>query len=128
MSSITVFQADPLGFFLYPTEAFALPLQPGDFNVPYGALIDEPPAAPQGFVARVGDSGWQLVEDHRQDRLFYMAQVAKGDELAIFADYTIGDRVMVDGQEQRYDGGGPVPDWLMAQLPENGRLLDPLLE
>ncbi|WP_112069206.1 phage tail protein [Herbaspirillum rubrisubalbicans] len=126
MSSITVYQADPLGFFLYPTEAFELPLQPGDFNIPYGALTDAPPAVPQGYAARVGGNGWHLVEDHRQDRLFYMSQAAAGDELAIFAEYVIGTLVIVDGQELRYDGGGPVPSWLMTQLPETGRLLVPL--
>ena len=128
MSSITVYQGDALGFFLYPTQAFELPLQPGDFNIPYGALIEEPPAAPPGFVARVGESGWKLVEDHRQERLFYVLQSAAGDELAIFSEYPIGSQVVVDGQEQRYDGGGPVPAWLLAELPEKGRLLVPSLE
>lgn len=128
MSSITVYQADPQGFFLYATEAYELPLQLGDFNVPYGALIDAPPAATQGYVARAGENGWQLVEDHRQDRLFYVLQPAAGDELAVFAEYVIGSEVSVDGQELRYDGGGPVPAWLIAQLPEKGRLLVPSLE
>ncbi|OWY32029.1 phage tail protein [Herbaspirillum aquaticum] len=128
MSSIIVYQADALGFFLYPTQAFELPLQPGDFNIPYGALIEEPPAASPGFVARTSESGWQLVEDHRQDRLFYELQPAAGDELAIFAEYTTGSQVVVDGQTLRYDGGGPVPAWLISQLPEKGRLLVPLLE
>ncbi|QJQ02097.1 phage tail protein [Herbaspirillum rubrisubalbicans Os34] len=128
MRSITVYQADPLGFFLYPTEAFELPLQPGDFNIPYGALADAPPPVPQGHVARIADNSWSLVEDHRQDRLFYMIQAAAGDELSIFSEYVIGTSVMVDGQEQRYDGGGPVPAWLVAKLPETGRLLDQLPE
>ncbi len=128
MSSITVYQADALGFFLYPTQAFELPLQPGDFNIPYGALIEEPPAAPQGYVARVVGSEWQLVEDHRQDRLFYVMQPAAGDELAMFAEYLIGSQLALDGQELRYDGGGPVPAWLISQLPEKGRLLVPSLE
>ncbi|MCW5299263.1 phage tail protein [Herbaspirillum lusitanum] len=128
MNSIAVYQADALGFFLYPAQAFELPLQPGDFNIPYGALLDAPPAAPQGFVARVSEGEWKLVEDHRRDHLFYMAQAVVGDEPAIFAEYTIGTAVMVDGQELQYDGGGPVPVWLTSQLPENARVLAPQLE
>ncbi|MCI1005051.1 phage tail protein [Herbaspirillum sp. C7C8] len=113
MSLITVYQADPQGFFLYPTEAFELPLQPGDFNIPYGALIDEPPAAQQGYVARFVENGWQLVEDHRRDLLFYRSVTAEGVEE--YREYAVNTPVEVGGEVLIYDGGGPVPSWLDRQ-------------
>jgi len=126
----TVWQADLLGFLLYPAVAHELGLQPGAYNIPFGALEAEPLPAPPGMVNRANDdwTSWELVEDHRQDRLFYMVRAATEDEPAVFAEYIIGKQVVVDGQEQRYDGGGPIPAWLLIQPPEAGGVQTPLLE
>ena len=117
MESIIVYQADALGFFIYPTTAYELGLQPGDYNVPYGAKRTAPPEAPAGFVARSsGPEEWILVEDHRKDELYYVATPAVGDTLAVYKPYSMGTLVVVDGQEFIYDGGGPVPSWLAEKL------------
>jgi hypothetical protein len=69
MKFIAVYQGDQSGFFMYESKAYELALQPGSFNVPYGALIVKPENPPQGYVARInidGD-GWDIIEDPRRD-------------------------------------------------------------
>jgi len=98
----TVYQTDVDGLYMYPTVANELDLAPGYYNIPYGAYEDEPPAAPDGMVARrVGDE-WELVQDHRRTELW----------LATGALYTIGQETEVDGETVSYPGWGPLPDWL----------------
>ena len=118
MTSITVYQADSLGFFLYPTEAFELPLQPEEFNVPFGAHRKAPPVAPSGFVARAtAQDVWEVVEDHRRDILFYVKEPATGEKEAYLEQYLMGAVVEIGGKAVSYDGGGAIPDWLTADAP-----------
>jgi len=105
MKSIDVFQADPTGFFLYASKANELALDPGNFNVPFGAVPVAPPEAIPGQVARLVDGEWALVEDHRTDTLYVIASGAR---------YTLGEAI----EGQRYDGGGPLPEWLTDIPPE----------
>jgi len=103
-----VYQTDQNGVFLYESHASELPLSPGSFNIPFGAVEDAPPAAPAGMVAQQQASGWSLVEDHRADELW---AVSTG------APYHLGDKVGADGQMMSYSGLGPVPDWLTQSAP-----------
>lgn len=101
--SKTVYQTDSDGLFLYAAVANELPLAPSFFNVPYGAVEEQPPAAPAGRVARWAGQAWELEEDHRHDSLWL---VGAGEK------YTVGAAVKVDDQDMRYPGWGAVPDWL----------------
>lgn len=116
MNHIPVYQTDPLGFFLYEDQAHELLHQPGDFNIPYGAVTVAPPAAPAGHVQRLVDGEWVVVEDHRKDVLYV---VESG------APYQIGSTVEVDSASVTYDGGGPVPDWLTTVPPVVPEAVDP---
>lgn len=117
--SIDVWQTDPVGFLLYATKAFELALQPGSYNVPYGALTVAPPEAQAGYVARaVSDTEWMLVEDHRFDALYYVKTPATETERAVVEPYQMREVVEADGESVSYDGGGPIPDWLTATAPE----------
>lgn len=122
----TVWQADLLGFLLYPAVAHELALQPGAYNVPFGALEIEPLSAPPGMVNRANDDGtsWNLVEDHRRDQLYYLSMPVTAESPPQYAQYVMNTPVEIDGETLLYDGGGPVPAWLTAQPPENGRLLE----
>jgi len=118
-NSIDVWQTDPVGFLLYATKAFELALQPGTYNVPYGALIKEPPQAPAGYVARAENgTDWVLVEDHRFDTLYYVKVAATESEPAVIEQYQMRAEVRADGELVSYDGGGPIPGWLTATAPE----------
>jgi hypothetical protein len=108
MATINVYQTDDHGFYLYETVAYEFPLAPGTYNIPYGAYTDAPPEVAAGMVARRVDDEWVVVEDHRKDVLYV---VASGQQ------YTIGSIVEVDGADQSYDGGGPVPTWLTDVAP-----------
>lgn len=126
----TVWQADLLGFLLYSAVAHELALQPGSYNVPFGALEVEPLPAPAGMVNRANEdwTSWELVEDHRRDQLYYLSSPATDQAPAQYAQYVMNTPVEIDGVTASYDGGGPVPGWLMVLLPEDGGLVRPLLE
>lgn len=113
-----VWQADLLGFLLYPTIAHELALQPGKYNVPFGAVELEPFAASAGMVNRATDdwTSWKLVEDHRQDRLYYLSVPASNDAVAQYAQYVMNTPVEIDGATVLYDGGGPIPGWLLTEV------------
>lgn len=117
MKQKAVYQTDRSGFFLYSTVAYELMLQPGAFNVPFGAVEKEPPATIGGQVARIKDNDWEIVEDHRGDALYLTVAEATEDKPAVLMLYAIGSVVSVDGVEVHYDGGGPVPDWLSNTVP-----------
>lgn len=108
MKTKTVFQTDLDGLFLYETVANELALQPGSFNVPYGAVDSPPPQLPQGYVARWAGTTWESVEDHRADTLYVV------DTGAL---YTRGSVVEVGDEEAAYAGWGPVPKWLTTSAP-----------
>ncbi|WP_413460234.1 phage tail protein [Herbaspirillum huttiense] len=118
MEAITVYQADSLGFYLYSLLAHELAMQPGSFNVPYGAKLAPPPATEPGYVARSsGPEEWTVVEDHRKEVLFYEKTPAAGDAPAVFAQYEMSSVVEIGGMALRYDGGGEIPAWLTATPP-----------
>lgn len=107
----TVFQTDVDGLFLYETRAAELPLSPGQFNVPFGAYEEAPPAAPPGFVAQRQAAGWKLVEDHRRTTLW----IASTGE-----PYRLGHDVEVEDELVAYRGTGPIPSWLTVEGGEEG--------
>lgn len=117
MQQITVYQINSLGFFLYQTVANELPFQPGMFNIPYDAIELAPPNVDSGYVARFVNGEWQVVEDHRKDTLFYQVEQATNEKPPLYAPYKIADVVQIDGESMSYDGGGPVPVWLLSELP-----------
>ncbi|WP_353191951.1 phage tail protein [Pandoraea pnomenusa] len=108
MEEKTVYQTDAAGFFLYRTTAHELFLSPGEFNVPYGAVEAEPPAANDGSVPKWDGEKWMIVEDHRQKSLYVVATGAA---------YTLGDTVELNSESVTYDGGGPIPAWLTLDAP-----------
>ncbi|MBO1856861.1 phage tail protein [Burkholderia cenocepacia] len=108
MKSKTVYQADADGFFLHELPAYELPLEPGKFNVPFGAYADAPAEPAAGYIAKRTASGWQQVEDHRAATLYV---VSTG------SSYSIGSTIELNGAKVRYDGGGPVPNWLTTTAP-----------
>ncbi|OFS32844.1 hypothetical protein HMPREF3069_28325 [Achromobacter xylosoxidans] len=103
MDTRTVFQTDNDGLFLYETEAHELPLSPGTFNIPFGAVDTPPPRVQPGQVARHTGKKWEQVEDHRAA----MLQVVATEER-----YIIGQAVEIGGRRLTYAGWGPLPDWL----------------
>lgn len=118
MDWITVYQADALGFYNHEGRAYELFLQPGEYNIPFGAKRTAPPVTAAGFVARSsGPEEWTVVEDHRKDVLFYEKTPAAGDAPAVFAQYQMNTMVEIGGVELSYDGGGEVPAWLTATPP-----------
>ena len=100
-----VFQTDSNGVYLYETRAAELPLSPGDFNIPFGAYEDAPPAAPHGHVAQRKANGWELVEDHRGAQF----RITSTGE-----PYQLGDETGAADESAVYWGVGPIPDWLTA--------------
>jgi len=104
MQSITVYQTGADGAYTHEAQAHELALEPGVFNVPYGALLTPPPptAAGQVAVAISGDS-WMVMADHRGDTLHR----TDNDEA-----YALGAVINFDGQALRYSGLGDIPDWL----------------
>ncbi len=103
MTSISVYQADTAGCYLYELTAHALALQPDAYNIPAGAYTDAPPPAPVGMIQRRTAGGWETVEDHRKAALW----------LDHGTPYTLGE----DHEGQTYDGLGPLPVWLHTTEP-----------
>lgn len=108
MNHIVVYQTNAFGFFLYEDKACELLLQPGEFNVPFGAVETPPPEAGAGFIQKLVDGEWTVVEDHRDVDLYV---IATGDR------YQLGTHVDVDNASVTYDGGGPIPAWLTDVAP-----------
>lgn len=104
----TVYQTASSGAYLYETVANELPLSPGDFNVPYGAVEVAPPDAPAGQVAQWQGNVWAIVADNRNATLY---RTDTGEQ------YVIDSAVEVDGSETRYHGLGAIPAWLTALVP-----------
>ncbi|KDD41757.1 hypothetical protein [Bordetella bronchiseptica] len=104
-----VFQTDQDGLYLYETVANELSLAPGFFNVPYGAVEEEPPKPEPGVVARWTGVEWTLVEDYRGVELWI---VETGQR------YDLRTEVEFDGTAVSYPGWGEVPAWLTAVPPE----------
>lgn len=109
MQHKTFYQTNPFGFFLYEDQAHELLLQPGEFNIPYGAVETPPPAVGEGFIQKLVEGEWTVVEDHRQAVLY----LVEGG-----AQYQFGSHVDVDSASVTYDGGGPIPAWLTDVAPE----------
>ena len=60
MTTITVFQCDPAGWFAGPTEAHESPLEPGVFHVPAGCVEDAPPEPGADTWPRYVAGAWVL--------------------------------------------------------------------
>ncbi|KDB09779.1 hypothetical protein LIG30_1263 [Burkholderia sp. lig30] len=108
MKTMTVYQTDHDGCYLYPVVANELALQPDSFNIPYGAVETEPPAAASGMVAQWSNGAWATVLDNRSTAL-YVASTG--------AQYPIGGSVEVGGASVSYNGLGPIPSWLTTTAP-----------
>ncbi|CAG4905986.1 phage tail protein [Paraburkholderia saeva] len=104
----TVYQTAPNGAYLYETIANELPLSPGDFNVPYGAVEVAPPVAPAGQVAQWQGNVWAIVADNRGAALY---RADSGEQ------YVIDSVVEVNGSETSYNGLGAIPAWLTETAP-----------
>lgn len=102
------YQTAPNGLYLHEVAASELALSPGEFNIPFGAYIEAPPAAPAGKVARREGERWNLVDDHRSTPLWIT-------ETGL--PYSVDTRATVDGQEVAYPGYGPIPSWLTVAEP-----------
>lgn len=105
----TVFQTDLDGLYLYEVVANELAMEPGSFNIPFGAQEVAPPAAPTGQVARWTGSAWALVEDHRATTFYY---TESGQA------YTFGSTFEFEGIAVSYKGWGAVPPWLTDIQPQ----------
>lgn len=105
---MVVFQTDGDGLFLYEAVANELPLDPGAFNVPYGAQEVPPPDVPVGYVARWDGAKWTSVQDHRNADLWV---VSTGQP------YSIRTEVEQDGVAVSYMGWGSLPAWLTNTAP-----------
>ncbi|AOK40849.1 hypothetical protein [Burkholderia vietnamiensis] len=108
MKTMTVYQTDHDGCYLYPVVANELALQPDSFNIPYGAVETEPPEAASGTVAQWADGAWQLVADNRGTVLYVAATGVQ---------YEFGCTVEIDSASVSYNGLGPIPAWLSATAP-----------
>lgn len=60
MTEKLVYQTDRGGFFVGAIEADPSPLETGVFLIPAGCVEIEPPAIPEGMVARWDGSAWRL--------------------------------------------------------------------
>jgi hypothetical protein len=103
-----VYQTSPDGLFIHEVGASELSLSPGEFNIPFGAYVDAPPAAPAGKVARREGNDWILIDDHRNTPL-WIAETG--------LHYSVGTSATVDGQELAYPGYGQIPSWLTVDEP-----------
>lgn len=102
-------QLDARGYFVGPVWADASPLdEPGYFLIPGGAIDREPPnpVEPERLYRPAGDAGWMSVEDFRQ-RTFYLTRDGEA--------YGLGE----ESKGQRYDGIGPLPNWLTFESRPN---------
>lgn len=108
MTTLTVYQTDGTGAYLYPLEANEIALQPGEFNIPFGAVETAPPVASSGQVPQWSNGAWTIVEDSRNLTFFV---VATGDT------YTLGSQIEVDSASVSFNGLGAVPAWLTTTAP-----------
>lgn len=108
IKQIPVWQTDKDGIYQYETVANELAAAPGSYNVPYGAKLNPPPAAPVGQVQLAVGDNWVLVADHRADKLF---RTDTGEQ------YAYGTTVDVAGVACRYPGWGDMPAWLTPLAP-----------
>lgn len=109
LGQITVYQADPFGFYADKVIAYEFALARGTYNVPYGALLAAPPAdIPVGQCAFRAGADWTLVEDHRNDALYRIDTAEQ---------YVLGQTVIIAGSAACFVGAGPVPAWLTALVP-----------
>lgn len=117
MATKIVYQTDNDQIFIYETLAHELALAPGQYNIPYGAYEDAPPAVAAGQCARrtADETAWEVVEDHRSDTLYLVDGGAQ---------YSRGSVVEVDGLDVSYPGWGPVPAWLTDVAPTPAPLGD----
>jgi len=110
VKSITVYQTDADGAYAHEAQAHELPLEPGVFNVPYGALLTPPPETEDGQVAvAISGDNWTVMTDHRNDTLY---RTDNGEP------YARGTVVNIDGQPVRYIGLDTIPDWLTLEAPD----------
>jgi len=110
MTSITVYQTDTDGAYVHEAQAHELALEPGVFNVPYGALLTPPPVTNEGDVAvAISGDSWVVMADHRGTNLY------RTDNRE---PYALGTVINIDGQAVRYAGLGDIPDWLTDLAPE----------
>ena len=109
-SKMDVYQTDADGAFTHITVAHALPRSKGKFNIPYRAVQDAPPAAPEGSIAvrDFANGTWSVQEDNRALQLYV---VSNGDA------YTRKSSVEVDGETASYSGLGSIPSWLTTEAP-----------
>jgi len=109
VKSITVYQTDADGAYAHEAQAHELALEPGVFNVPYGASLVPPPSVAEGQVAvAVSGDNWVVMADHRRTTLY---RTDNGEP------YALGTVVNVNGQPVRYAGLGDIPDWLTDTAP-----------
>jgi len=109
MSSITVYQTDADSAYIHEAQAQELALDPGVFNVPYGALLTPPPNTSEGQVAvAISGDNWVVMADHRGETLYR----TDNDE-----EYALGTVINIDGKAARYSGLGEVPNWLTEVKP-----------
>jgi len=106
VKSITVYQTDADGTYAHEAQAHELPLEPGVFNVPYGASLVPPLSVADGQVAvAVSGDNWVIM---RHATLY---RTDNGEQ------YARGTVVNIDGQPVRYSGLGDIPDWLTLETP-----------
>ncbi|CAP44781.1 hypothetical protein [Bordetella petrii] len=108
MNTITVYQTDADGLFVHQAVAHEFSLQPGTYNVPFGALLAPPPALSEGEAALAVGESWLVVQDHRAER-FYRTDSGQ--------PYEFGVTMEVAGMAVRYPGWGEVPNWLTNEAP-----------
>jgi hypothetical protein len=60
MSTKTVYQTSPDGWYLGLAIAFESPLEPGVFHIPAGCVEERPPGAPAGHWPKWTDAGWTI--------------------------------------------------------------------
>jgi len=110
VKSITVYQTDADGAYAHEAQAHELPLEPGVFNVPYGASLVAPPSVADGQVAvAVSGDNWVVMADHRRTTLY---RTDNGEP------YALGAVINVASQPVRYSGLGDIPGWLTDIAPE----------
>lgn len=108
MTTLTVYQTDDAGAYLFPVQANEIALQPTEFNIPYGAVEEAPPPVPAGQVAQWSNGEWLTVVDNRNVTLYVASSGAP---------YTLGESIEVDNASVRYNGLGLIPSWLTTAAP-----------
>jgi len=109
MTTITVYQTDADGAYIHEIQAHELPLDPGVFNVPFGASLVAPPETDDDHVpVAVNGNGWTVKADHRRNTLYRIDNDRP---------YAFGTVIDLNGQPVRYSGLGDIPDWLTEMAP-----------